>query len=1360
MPVNITGGGLEFDATINGSQFQQQIRNIERDLNRLAQTTEQRGAELEGIFKRAASAAAGFFSIQAAQGFISQLVAVRGEFEQLGVAYSTILKSKSKGDALFQETIQLASTTPFNLTEVAQSTKQLLAYGVAAKDVTGTLKMLGDIASGVSAPIGDIAYLYGTLKTQGRAYMMDIRQFTGRGIPIIAELAKQFHVTEGEVNKLVEAGKVGFPEVEKAFKNLTSSGGIFFNLMEEQSKTLTGRLSNLQDAFAQMLNEIGKSNSGLLNDGITGLATLVDHYKEIIDVIELLVIGYGSYKAALIAEVAVSKLVAFTNAAQSASHLLLQGAVELSTAAQVAYNSAAVQSAIVTAAYTAVIAAVVVAVKSWSDATELSEGIQKSFNAITKASNEQVETQKTKISDLTKIVLDHNSSQADRLAAIKKINEISPDYLGNITEESFRTGEAAKSIDKYLDALNRKLIGEAAYSAKLENQKRINELKTKGINAISPFERTGISLQRFYNNTGSLKSKFSGEQESKEIVEGLINQLESANAKMDLEFKQQMKEALLGVTAATSGGDEKAIKNAAYFQQIIDTNTKGLKELDVFAKDFKTKSAAYKRVIAAAQKELSLFDVGGDKRANDQLERELVRRGDLIRKIYDLNQKYNGKLLGEDEQKVQGIRDEYDKLRAEIDKYNANPKNKVKVGKAMLQQNENAAINNQVDLNTNDAIKADIEAKKTLYAEYNIYKEKLGKDAAAVEYKTLLQSGESYSEYLQRQADEVQTGPLSGTLQARKDLIDKAMADEKRVQTMQFTDLLASSLTYTQQRTIIIDKYLKQAADLREKGYKEEAAQAIKNGEDELTNLDEANIKKLDAYKDLFDGIKDLSEKQAKENIASVQKYIDQALKGGTITKGAYSKISKQLKDASKAIESALPAGLRQVSGELTNMSGEVGKFNEELGKSLSIFAGMLNYAADIKENVNSIRSPKTDTFGKITAGLGLIGSAIGIVTTIAGLFSRSKENAEQQAYTNDLQLKATEAVNKALERQLALTKDIYGPERLTAYAKSLGDIKKAQEDAYASLNGRLTLSGDKIIDEKYIAQVNNGQNPKNPLLKPGVEQLKQLGVVVDLTGKQLEELQKLFDSGKLDAGTAAIVQSLADLQDKATDTLNAFHAETTGTQFSEIADSIVALFENGTTAAEDFGKNFEQIMQKSILNSFKRNALQDQLQGFYDQFFEFSKSDGALTDVEIAKLKAQYDGVIAGAQKQFTDLEKATGIKFGGDSTNGSSSSSSLTGAIKGVTEDTASGLLGIARGNQLNTYNTVAELKKQSDFTRQFHQDSLRYAVQNLELLTGIRDNTKRSADTGDAYLPFLKEIAKNTGDSTNALLRGFGI
>ena len=124
---------------------------------------------------------------------------------------------------------------------------------------------------------------------------------------MIKELAKQFGVAESKVKDLVEEGKVGFPEVEKAIDSLTSKGGKFGGLMAEQSKTIAGQISNLQDSIEMMFNEIGKNQEGLISGAIGVAGKLVENYQQVGQTIAELVATYGVYKAALITMTALEK---------------------------------------------------------------------------------------------------------------------------------------------------------------------------------------------------------------------------------------------------------------------------------------------------------------------------------------------------------------------------------------------------------------------------------------------------------------------------------------------------------------------------------------------------------------------------------------------------------------------------------------------------------------------------------------------------------------------------------------------------------------------------------------------------------------------------------------------------------------------------------------------------------------------------------------------------------------------------------------------------------------------------------------------------------------------------------------------
>jgi hypothetical protein len=75
---------------------------------------------------------------------------------------------------------------------------------------------------------------------------------------------------------MVSAGKIGFKDVEGAFKDMTSEGGQFFNLMAEQSQTVGGKMSNLADTWEQIKVNIGRSQTGIIAGTIDFMSKMLD----------------------------------------------------------------------------------------------------------------------------------------------------------------------------------------------------------------------------------------------------------------------------------------------------------------------------------------------------------------------------------------------------------------------------------------------------------------------------------------------------------------------------------------------------------------------------------------------------------------------------------------------------------------------------------------------------------------------------------------------------------------------------------------------------------------------------------------------------------------------------------------------------------------------------------------------------------------------------------------------------------------------------------------------------------------------------------------------------------------------------
>lgn len=292
-------GALSFDVLIRDSNLQAMLDKDEQRIREFTETVEGAGESIQSQWGDIGKIVGGVAIGAMLQSWVGDIVKTRGEFQQLEIAFNTMLGSAERGTQLMQELTNTAASTPFDLGGIANSAKQLLAYGTAAEDVNDTLVMLGNIASGLSLPLNDLVYLYGTTMVQGRLFTQDVRQFMGRGIPLVQELSKQLGKSTDEINSMVTAGQIGFADVQKVLQSLTSEGGMFYGLMEEQSKSLTGQISNLGDEWDMMLNEMGKSSQGILSGAISLASTLVANYKTVLGVLAGLITMYGTYKVAM-----------------------------------------------------------------------------------------------------------------------------------------------------------------------------------------------------------------------------------------------------------------------------------------------------------------------------------------------------------------------------------------------------------------------------------------------------------------------------------------------------------------------------------------------------------------------------------------------------------------------------------------------------------------------------------------------------------------------------------------------------------------------------------------------------------------------------------------------------------------------------------------------------------------------------------------------------------------------------------------------------------------------------------------------------------------------------------------------------
>lgn len=302
---------IKFDTIVETAKVVSGFRDIQNAVHQTAERVEKDGKSIDDVIsniQNSMNIAIGGWSIGK---FVNQMMQVRGQFQQTEMAFKTMLQSEEKADALMKQLIRTAAVTPFGVEDVTEGAKQLLAFNVAAEDVNKTLIGLGDVAAGMGLNLKDLVMLYGTTIAKGKMDTMDLYQFLNRGIPIADEIAKVMglDVTNAikEVQKQIKAGKVTSDVFIQAMQSMTAEGSKFGGLMEAQSKTITGQISNIEDAIEQMFNELGKSQEGVINTGLGVVSTLVENWETVGKVLMTVVAAYGAYKAAVIAMIAISK---------------------------------------------------------------------------------------------------------------------------------------------------------------------------------------------------------------------------------------------------------------------------------------------------------------------------------------------------------------------------------------------------------------------------------------------------------------------------------------------------------------------------------------------------------------------------------------------------------------------------------------------------------------------------------------------------------------------------------------------------------------------------------------------------------------------------------------------------------------------------------------------------------------------------------------------------------------------------------------------------------------------------------------------------------------------------------------------
>lgn len=1222
--MNGVQGAIHFVVTGDETDLLRALSSSRSALIASGDTAEKEGAKIEQMFKRATSSVFAFFSAAQATSFVKSMATVHGEFQQIEIALETILGNEREAATLMNQLRETADKTPFDMKGIANGAKQLLAYGEDAATVNETLIKLGNIAAGLSQPLGDLVYLYGTTMTQGRLYTQDFNQFVGRGIPMIKELAEYFGVAESEVRGLVEAGKVGFPEVQAVISSLTEEGGMFFNLMEKQSTSVIGKISNLGDAWDAALDKMGESSEGFIYTGIEGLTYLVEHYDTVLKILGTLVTAYGSYKAALIAVNAIQKVsatVAATRALLAQTQMLTRA-----TQAQILFNQAVKANPYVLAfsALTTVIAALAM---FCDKSDEAEDSVSRLENANKKAS-EEFDKEAAKIKSLQDVVSNANVAYDERKKALDKLREIVPEYNASLSKEGELVNNNTDAIKDYLVQLEKQIKLKAAQEELEEAYKEQRELQREWDSA-----REDLSLKRtnsaYYDKPIIDVAGMFGQRDLQK-AEARFNDVDARLTKVN-----QTIASLNSEIATTSTETNSSTKQFKTFSE----------QLEAAKNKVTTLKAELKDLLAGKGNEESFVKAIEDKRKELKAAEDAY---DTLRGIDPKSKKastssttdYKTKIANEGRELERLYKDmELSIQRARIDAMDEGLEK-------VLAENE---LNHKAELEAIERQKEDTllkiqEREKTIWESKNPDWKKKG--------MTFTPTTTELPKDVASQFDAL-----------TKAANDRLVTDNKKA----LDDMLSDYMSYEQKRSKIKEEYDKKRQSL----YNEDGSfrSGVSQGNvDELNRSETEALKAVDeefaqreaTYQSWMEAIANMTLRQleavlakaeqelaeleqsgdaddsqmavARAKVNTARKKVEKANADNDLTPGKrtikeWEDLYKTLMEAEKEFESVGDA-VEGTAGKIISSAGQI------MTSTLSMINSIITLATTSSTGIQTAATASAkaiQTVEKASVILTIISAAMQVAMAIINLFNKDDEYQEEierlQERIDQLQweLENTEAsrLNENLDI-LKLVKSTYaevttevlklhsaGMSTWGSFYQIIGkviykeEILKKTSQEIAKTYANLEYTVDKALGEKRF------DDAKNQLANIAQQQL--------LIQEQIrnEDAKKKTDHGKI----ADWERQIIELGEEANKIINDIVEEIMGGSAadlaSELGDAFIEAFRAGEDAAEAWGEKVDDIVANVIKRMLVSKYLEEPLGDIFDKYKSKWYKDGEFAGID-----------------------------------------------------------------------------------------------------------------------------------------------
>ena len=1250
-------GALLFQVSADISNAQRDIEAIKKQFEQMTNKAVEEGKKQADVWQNLLKGATAYFTLQGAQSFISQMIAVRSQFQQLEISFGTMLKSKEKANALMAQMADLAAKTPFGLEEVSEGAKRLLAFQVPAEEVTETLRRMGDVASGLGVPMGQLIHVYGQVKAQGKLMTNDLYQFMNAGIPIIAELSKVVGKSETEIKDMVSAGKIGFPEVQAVIKNMTDEGGLFFNLMAEQSKSLGGQISNLKDNFDQMLNEIGKSSEGIVSEAIKGVSFLVENYQTLGKIIAGLIVTYGTYKTAIIVHNALIALnTQLTNGwtiaqlAQYRGLLLLEKAQKLLNATMLANPYVLVATAVV---------GLGMALWTLKDNTDANTRATERHNKLREEQANLIDDEKNRISGLISTIQDETKSWNERNKAFLALKNSTDGVLNKystLNQMLREMSQVLKDINGRYETMNEKMSRDAVKKTNdliKSKEEQIKKLEEEIKQTASSDRRTALrmdiaSIRRSIEQDELLKQK-----QKREVVKNDVSNYESALSGRSLEQIQAEKKLINEAYNLRKKQAKEAVSNLSVSK--IDSNNPYLKydweELGMY------NEATERQIKLKQQEKVQTTDFIAKKEEILALQNKINEAESKNKNSRSVDNKDLSDLEAK-KTKLKGLIDEY-KQGTGIDLSQKNtPKSKATKSElptfdqeAHLLQTQRIAIDNEL-----------AEQKKGVDALQDGY----NKELALIHYfydekaEAIRRGGEDARIALEKERANSKGLMSNETYNARLNAINEneMIANEQNnaLKTQQeqklFDGLLEKYQTYTDQRKAIEEKYNADITALQAKLGAD--APQVKKAQDEkareLKKLDILYKKEGTAIAKLFDNLRKKTVKEIRQTITDAEAEIDALASTLNMSDNANVEFItnlrqqlEQVKDVAERSDIAFGKlgtsiknlfkskpntaewqesfnGMISSAQAITGEFAQLGQEFEKLGQSTGNES--LKRIGQTMQNVSNVLN-RTASFAQIGGQIGggwgaAIGAVVGLITS--GFESAAKARMEHEKKLQEIansKIKQQSDYNRLLYEERMLHKEntsVFGTKEVATALYYLTEYRNQWNSLQKDITSGLSEERRNYLKEQ-------SEDIFNPFLNSG--QINWVKYRDELVAKQSKLQNIMVADGSYTAGILwwkkahTIWKSIIDVHPELIKANGDFDAKLAKSilnkEFKDSGKQALQDIIDSYERAQEAQKKFDEYVKNTFgeLGTSVIDSVYNALQKGEDAFESFAKSVG-----------------------------------------------------------------------------------------------------------------------------------------------------